>query len=445
MSENNPQKPEGQVTRRECIGQGLKLGTAVALSGSLLTAGAAEKVRAAPSRAGAKHSVLFWSQPYGDPKAFNSFIDETVSAFKKKTGISVKWEQIPWTSALQKWNLALSNGDVPDVGDMFYLPTRVLQGRGKWGPLDLTKEAKAGAFGKWQNFVPVARREAIYKGRVYGIPWRIDIRGFVYDSNLWPTPPKTITEFAKQGGTVVTSKNLLSAAQTIGMPYQQLKAIGAVWGIEFLTKDLQHSAFTDKRWVAACTWTQSMIKKRVLLAQAGTDLTLPPYDNYLRGRVAALFGGNDGVIASATGTAPQMLNQTHSALAPQGAAHKHYGIASTAQFSIFENTKAKTEAIAWVRYLTSPSVAQKLSAVTGTDPSNTIVQGKMVTPFTKALYQQSRTAFSIDQPTPAWAECAATPSGPFTKLTIDIFSGADVHTALSNADKTVKAILAKYK
>ena len=66
-------------------------------------------------------TVQMWSQAYGDPKAFNDFIGQTTAAFKKKTGITVKWDVVQWASALQKWDLAMSKGEVPDVADMFFL------------------------------------------------------------------------------------------------------------------------------------------------------------------------------------------------------------------------------------------------------------------------------------------------------------------------------------
>ena len=48
----------------------------------------------------------------------------------------------PWGTAEQRWNLAMSTGDLPDIGDMFYLPSRIVQGRGEWGPLDLTRPGR---------------------------------------------------------------------------------------------------------------------------------------------------------------------------------------------------------------------------------------------------------------------------------------------------------------
>ncbi len=445
MDESTSQQVAGQVTRRDFIEDGLKLGAGAAIGGSLLAAGTTQPARAATRRASSTGAVRFWVQPYGDPKAWNTLLEQNVAAFKKQTGITVHYEVIPWASALQKWDLAMGTGDVPDVGDMFYLQSRVLQGRGKWGPLDLTSHVKSGAFGDYQRFVPVARREAAYKGAVYGIPWRIDIRAFIYDSNLWPSVPATYNDFAQMASSAVTSKKLIAAAQTIGVPYQQLKVIAAAWGLEFLTPDLKHSTLMDPRWGQVCTWIQNMVNKRVLLQQAATNLTLPAFDNFLEGRVAVLLGGNHQVVPTAQGTAPRMVSKISSGLMPTGPAGKHFSIASTAQFSIFENTKAKAESLQWVRYLTSPAVNKQWSIVSGQDPSDTVVQNMLANAFTRAIYLQSRTAFGIDQPTPAWAEISASPTGPATKLAIDVFSGANVHTALSQAHTGIEAILAKYK
>jgi ABC-type glycerol-3-phosphate transport system substrate-binding protein len=391
-------------------------------------------------------TVQMWSQAYGDPKAFNDFISKTTAAFKKKTGITVKWDVIQWASALQKWDLAMSKGEVPDVADMFFLQSRVVQGRNKWGPLDITKDVRAGKFGAWSRYVPVAQLEAQYKRRIYGIPWRIDIRSFVYRSDLWGgSPPKTLGQFEQTSKKVLGQGKVSTAARTFGFGYQSLKAIGAIWGVQPLKADLQSSALLDPRWNAALTWAQKMVDANILLKEAVTDMQLPPYDSLLNGTVAAYLGTQAGILAVAQGTAPQTIPKIKSARMPAGPSGKSRGIASTAQFSIFQSTKARDESMQWLRYLTSPTVALALGKVSGQDSSDTVVQNRTVDAFHRPFYIQSRTAVGIDQPTPAWGELVATPEGPLTKLAVNVFSGNDVKNELASADKAVNAILAKYK
>ncbi|HWE62860.1 MAG TPA: extracellular solute-binding protein, partial [Chloroflexota bacterium] len=109
---------DDQVTRRDFVGNGLKLGAGAAVGGALLAAGTTQPAHAARRLAASTGTVRFWVQPYGDPKAWNTLLEQNVSTFKKQTGVTVNFEVIPWASALQKWDLAMGTGDVPDVGDM---------------------------------------------------------------------------------------------------------------------------------------------------------------------------------------------------------------------------------------------------------------------------------------------------------------------------------------
>src|SRR6202030_899927 len=143
------------------------------------------------------------------------------------------WEIVLWSSALQRWDLAMTTGAPPDVGDIFFLPSRVLQGKGKWGPANITKMVQSGAFGPWNRFVPSSQADCSYNGQIYGIPWRIDIRGVVYRHDLWPTAPKTLADFEATGKQVVAKNpggKITYAAQTFGNAYHMLMLFGAIWG-----------------------------------------------------------------------------------------------------------------------------------------------------------------------------------------------------------------------
>ncbi len=387
-------------------------------------------------------TVQMWSQAYGDAQAFGAFIDETVAAFKAQSGISVEWDVIPWASALQKWDLAMSNGDVPDVADVFYLQSRVVQGRGEWGPLDLTAEITAGTFGDFNRFVPVGQQEAKYLDKIYGIPWRIDIRAFVRNTDLWPTEPKDLTEFEAMGKEALT-KGARAAAQPFGQGSHVVTQLGAAWDVRVLSPDFQNSNLMDERWVEAFTWAQRMVDERLFLTEAVLEAGFPPYDALLNGTVAAHFGGNDAVRAVAQGTAPQMVEKLQSSLMPAGPAGKRQSIASTAHFVVFENTAVRDESLAWLTYLTSSEVAAKLSVASGQDSPDTTVQAAAADPFVAAFYEQSTQAFTIDDPTPAWTELSAPPEGPLSQLPVKIWSGEDVRESLTTAHEQVEEILSR--
>lgn len=353
---------------------------------------------------------------------------------------------MPWTSALQKWQLAMTNGSVPDVGDMFFLQSRIVAGRNKWGPLDITDEVEKGTFGDWKRYVPVAQREAAYKDRIYGIPWRIDVRGLVYNDQLMPKAPATLEELEAMSAEAVGKHRLKAGGMTMGgstAPYQALKTIGAMWGVEFLSDDLTKSLLQDERWTEAVLWAQKAVKDKVLLASAVTSLKGDPSQPMLSKQVAFQLGGNEVILPSAKASAPELVDHLHSAPTPIGAAGKSIGTASTAQFSIFQNSKARDTAIEWLKHVADPDFAVALAEVAGQESADTVVQEKQMTDFRRPFLEASRTALGIDQPTPAWAQLVAAPEGPLSKLSLDVFGGSDPRAALKEAHEATQAILDK--
>jgi N,N'-diacetylchitobiose transport system substrate-binding protein len=431
------------------------LGRAGRVSASLAVAGGAVDVLAACGSSSSKSgggggststAVNMWSQAYGDPKAFTAFVAKQTKAWNASGGHDLKWNIVPWATALQKWQLAMTNGSVPDIGDMFFLQSRIVAGRNKWGPLDITDEVNKGTFGDWNRYVPVAQREASYKGRIYGLPWRIDVRGLVYNDQLMPTAPTTLEELESMATEAVGQHKLKAGGMTMGgstAPYQAMKTIGAMWGIEFLSEDLTKSLLLDDRWMEAALWAQKAVKNKILLASAVTTLKGDPSEPMLNKSVAFQLGGNEVILPSAQATAPQLIDHLKSAPTPIGAAGKSIGTASTAQFSIFENSKSRDASLAWLKHVTDPAFAVELAEVAGQESADTVVQAKQMTDFRRPFLEASRTALGIDQPTPAWAQLVAAPEGPISKLSLDIFNLRDPKAALKDAHDGTQAILDK--
>ncbi len=413
-----------------------------AAAGATILATGAPFLRRSSARAA--NTVTMWSQGYGDPKTWQGFIDEATSAFRDHSGIDVKWEIIPWSSALQKWDLVMSNGEVPDVADVFYLQSRVVQGQGKWGPLDLTDEVAAGTFGDFNRFVSVGQAETKYKDRIYGVPWRIDIRAFVSNTDLWVEAPADLAAFEAKGKDAL-AKGARVAASTYGVPTHAISQLGATWDVSVLSEDFAASNLADPRWQEALTWVQRMIDEKLLVSDAVGSTNFVPSDGLLNGTIGALFGGNPSIRPGAQGSAPQMVGKLRSSLMPAGPSGKQQSIASTAQLVVFENTESREASVAWLKYLTSSETAAKMAAASGQQSPDSVVQAANADPFLAAFFEQSKQAVSIDAPIPAWTELSAPPEGPLSQLAIDVWTGGDVAKALATAHARVNKVLANYQ
>jgi multiple sugar transport system substrate-binding protein len=351
---------------------------------------------------------------------------------------------------MQRYNLAMTNGKLPDVGDMFTLPSWIVQGKGKWSPANITKLVQSGTFGPWSRFVPSSQSDCSYKGQIYALPWRIDVRAFVYRNDLWPTAPKTLADFEATGKQVVAKNpggKITYAAEMFGSPYHTLMLLAALWGTSVLTPDLQSSNLDNPKWVTALTWVQKMVHESLFDPGANTNPTFPGSAYFLKGNNAAQFGGQNGILAIAQGTAPQVIPNLRAALMPTvQAGQRPIGIAASAPLCIFQNTKDMASSVAWLKYLVSLPVAKAMAIAAGVGSSDSTVAPLLSKdPFMAVFPRQALNCGSMDLPSPAWAQIIAYPEGPLHQLTVNIFSLKDVTSSLADAHKAINAVLKSYK
>jgi ABC-type glycerol-3-phosphate transport system substrate-binding protein len=388
--------------------------------------------------------VRVWIQGYGDPTAFNAALDKITKGFKDTTGLTVKFEVQDWSTAEQKWDLAMTTGDPPDVGDMFYLPSRVVQGQGKWGPVNLTDRVMAGAFGNWERFLKSTRDESTIGGLVYAIPWRIDIRTWNHRSDLWPKAPATIQELETLGLEVLKKAGVKAAAEHFAQPVDAFHQGGLAFGCSLLTPDYKASSLDDPKWVEASQWLRDMSKKNIFLAQSELDAKFDQPGAFFNGTAGAIWGSGT-VLEQAQATAPQIAPLIVSALQPAGPGGPSKSHGSCAQWSIFEKTQALEESVELVKYITTPDVAAALCKATSTISADMEVEKLDQNPYTQAFYEQGKNLDPTDMPIVAWNEMRVFPDGPLNVLANRIWGTTDdIKTILAEGHTEITDILKKY-
>jgi ABC-type glycerol-3-phosphate transport system substrate-binding protein len=352
---------------------------------------------------------------------------------------------VDWGTAEQRWNLAMSTGDLPDVGDMFYLPQRIVQGHGEWGPLDLTSYIDAGQFGDWERIVQSSRDESTFDGKVYGIPWRIDIRGWNARSDLWPTVPETLEDMEAQGLEILTKPGVQGAGAWFLSGTDNVNMAGLAFDTTILTPDYTASNLLDPKWIDAATWMRDMARKRVLLTESQIDPSFNSTDAFFSGVVAAQWGGVT-ILEGQQAQAPDVAPFIYSGLMPAGPVGESRSHGSCAQWSVFENSQAIDEAVAFVAWLsTDPQRSFQVNEATSTLSADTDVQALQSTPYLAAFFEQAETMSLSDMPIPAWGEMRVAPDGPLETLGKRIIgSDDDLATIFAEADQQIKDIFAKY-
>jgi ABC-type glycerol-3-phosphate transport system substrate-binding protein len=390
-------------------------------------------------------TVRVWIQNYGDPQQQSAALGKIADQFKQATGLTVKFEGLDWATAEQKWDLAMSSGDLPDIGDMFYLPSRIVQGRGQWGPVDLTDRVDRGAFGDWNRYVQSTRDESTIDGKVYGIPWRIDIRAWNSRSDLFATVPKTIQELEAMGLEVLKKPGVKAACTHFAQPVDALHQGGVAWGVPILSPDYKASNLQDPKWAEVCAWMRDMTDKRIFLAQSELDQKFNQNGSFYSGVTGAVYGSGT-LLAEAKGVAPQVVPHIVAGLQPAGPAGVSRSHGSCAQWSIFQNSPAIEEAAAFLSWLsTDTAQSHELNTATSTLSADSDVQKLETDPYFQAFYEQAKNIEPTDMPIVAWNEMRVFPDGPLNVMANRVWGTKDdIATILSDGHKAITEILAKY-
>lgn len=393
-------------------------------------------------------TLTMWAQPYGEVDDFRAFFREAGAAFKADTGASVNLEIVPWDTARQKWDLALSNGTVPDVGDIFYLQSRVVAGRGEWGPIDFKKDVEAGRFGDWDAIPEVVKTCAEYEGGIYGIPWGLHVRGFVYNSELWPEAPGDIAEFEAMAKRVRDTTDAAPCEMLAAGGAQSLGAIGGVYGVRTLTDDVTQSNLSDPRWEEALRWAQRMVTEGLMRKETVTSYTSEVSGRVPRivnGRVASVFATYRSTKDEVAAANPRVAKALKASSLPASPDFQPFTYTGAQYYAAFENTSSPEACMSWLDFITKPENSAKIAKIAGELPPNlTVAREQFSDPYDLVFIDGSEVAVPIDEPSPAWAELSAEPEGPLTKLAVAVFNGEDVKSALSTADEAVTKILDSY-
>jgi ABC-type glycerol-3-phosphate transport system substrate-binding protein len=406
---------------------------------------AAPSASAAAASLDASKTVRVWIQNYGDPQQQADALAAIATAFKEVTGVTVAFEGLDWATAEQKWDLAMTSGDLPDIGDMFYLPSRIVQGQGKWGPVDLTSRIDAGDFGDWNRIVKASRDESTIDGKVYGIPWRIDIRAWTGRNDMFATVPKTIQDLESMGLEVLKKSGIQTATTHFAQPVDALHQGALAFGTTFLSPDYKSSNLLDPKWVDAASWMRDLTNKKIFSAQSEVDQKFNQNGSFYSGTTGAVYGGGT-MINEAKGVAPQVVPLMVSGLQPAGASGVSWSHGSCAQWSIFENSPAIEEAAAFLAWLsTDAQMSAALNQATSTISADSDVQKLDTEPYNAAFYEQAKNIEPTDMPIVAWNEMRVFPDGPLNVMANRVWGSTDdIPTILSDGHKAITDILAKY-
>lgn len=351
---------------------------ALAVSTALL-AGACSSGSGASS-GGGRQTITYWASDQGSSIADDvKVLTPELNAFTKRTGIKVKLEVIGWNDLLNRILAAASSGQGPDVVNIGNTWSASLQATGAFLPITNDVMRKLGDTGRFLPG-PLAATGAPGKDPV-GVPLYSMAYGLYYNKAMFKAagianPPTTWTEF------LADAKKLTHGNQ-FGVTVEGAQTPENAH-IAFVFSRQHGGSFFDPSGKPTFNTPQNVAAIKQYVDFVGAEKIANSTD-------AEYSNGTEAVQDFATGKAAMLIWQTAGAmLADYGMQPSQYGvvpvpfpsptppggkhtnsIVAGINLSVFANTKNKSAALEFAKFMTSKQTQTDLNKAYGSLPSVT--------------------------------------------------------------------------
>jgi N,N'-diacetylchitobiose transport system substrate-binding protein len=346
-------------------------------------------------------SVSVWIMDPGSPKLQGVIKGYATSFEQRHPGTSVKVEFVPWAQAHDKFTTAIAGGKTPDVAEMGTTWTPEFADQGAFTQVD-----KA-ASGKYVSSLVDA---ATLDGKVWGKPWYAGARALIYRKDI----------LKKAGVEVPTTwDELLAAAKAIKQKVPGVFPMGytgltehmylpTIWqaGGEIAKQagDSWQSALNSPQAVKAISFYTDFYKQG-LTPKAAIGWEEPDaQEAFINGDIAMLIGGGwtyNSIIATKAG----LKSKIGTALEPAGPSGKDTAFAGGSHLVVFDGSKNKDVANAFVDYMLEPTNLNKFTGEIGFLPGTVDgikASGYLDDPVRKPFAEQLLEHSAVYPPSPRW-------------------------------------------
>lgn len=109
-------------------------------------------------------------------------LSKMTEKFTKETGINVEVQALPWNAAFSKILTGIAGRQLPDMAMMGTTWMAPFSAMGAFE--NLTKYISKSEVVKPDKFFPGSWETAVYNGKVYGVPWYVDVRVLYYRTDM---------------------------------------------------------------------------------------------------------------------------------------------------------------------------------------------------------------------------------------------------------------------
>jgi multiple sugar transport system substrate-binding protein len=292
IQEESDRSPTMQrpISRRRFLERSAQVAMTAGAAGSLLAAcGSATTVTPGST----KTTITFWNAYNVTDPENRTLLNKVIPAFQQKyPNITVKSQNIPYNSLLQKLIATVAGGSGPDVvrTDIIWMPQLA-----KIGALVPTDDIVAQ---RKNEFYPGPLATCVYKGKYYGLPLDTNTRVIFYNKALlsragFSQPPTTSDEFQTMATKITgLNKSFYGYAESGLDPWNILPWIWSFGGSVTNEDYTKASGFINgPQSVAALDYLIGLYKNRALAPNLLGGSSYSPDDEFGKGHVGFILEG----------------------------------------------------------------------------------------------------------------------------------------------------------
>jgi multiple sugar transport system substrate-binding protein len=424
---------QSRLSRRRFLERSAQLALATSAAGSFLAACGSSTTGTTGS---AKTTITFWDA-YNLTDAENStLLTKVIPAFNKQhPNITVRAQNIPYQSLLQKLIASVAGGNGPDVvrTDIIWMPQLA-----KIGALVSTDDIVAQRKGEFYDG-PLAT--CAYQGKYYGLPLDTNTRVVYYDKSLFAQagvsqPPTTTDDFKAVASKIsALGKNIFGYAEGGLDPWDTLPWI---WSFGGAVTDANYTRATGyingPQSVAALEFLLALYKNRDLSPSILGGSSLSPDDAFGRNQAGMILDG-PWVPPTLQQGYPQL--QYSMVLMPAGPSGHSASVVGGEDIAILQSSKNIDAAKAFMQFMTSEE-AQVLMGITGQMPVlKSLANDSRLPPYFSIYDQQLQTAYPRPV-TPNYSKIETILTDAFTSA---FHNQASAQAALDGAAQQIDPLL----
>jgi ABC-type sugar transport system, periplasmic component len=408
---------------------------------------------AAPSLQG--KTITFTMQKYGtDPAVQDKVLKEITAKFKEETGCTVNYSIIDWGQALTKLTLACTGGEAPDVADVFFTHSMVQMGQGKYGPMEIS-DVMNDLGGESAFFAPAIEEVKVNNG-IYGIPWRMDTRIMVYNTDDFKAagiekPPVTYDELIADAKKL-TKTNGSGDITHSGMVWnigqsrfdQSWFTLVAGFGGRVMNESYTKMDFNNEAGAGALKLMLDTVKTDKVCTPNVIDPSFDSSAEFMAGKTSMVLGVAPDFKTTVEAQAPQLKGKFAAAPMPNKTGDGVSSIAFAAPICVMQTTKEPEAAKAWVKFFCSTENQVKFcTALNYINSSKAVMNDPAYSndPWLSVCRDQTTRAIQGDGQNPLWSQIDAFPNGPLNTMCTNVIAGQDIQKSMDEAEVQCAKIL----